>query len=475
MNEVLSIAMELARCPEGAPPTVYEPTDARKITRRGILWLGQTCNLRCHFCYFLDRIKDTGHPEHGFMSLDKAKQICQTLVDYYGNNSIDIQGGEPTLYPPIYELVEYCSDIGLSPTLITNAIALSKYQNAVHFRDAGIRDFLISVQGLGEAYDRIVGTSGAHVWQMKALRNLQQAGVPFRFNTVVSKLALPQLMDISRLAVETGAGVVNFLGFNPFNDQTTGKRSTENVPTYNEIREPLTDAVDYLVDRGLEVNVRYLPLCLLPERLRATAYGFRQLPYDLHENDYASWSWTDLPAQRTAAAQLTPPFGLGRRLELGAIRAPLRKLDRRFPSAGRQMHRLKQGLERAWARSAAGGQDDASMERRYQEDGEVRAREYTGYRHVSACQGCSLRKICDGVYGDYAELFGVEGLRPLQLDQEAEDPQYYTRQQFKVIHPLDRNWLEQGEGAVAKEVLNIAAAQSARKSHQSKSARFPRN
>src|SRR4029453_2406627 len=89
--------LALAVAPVSAPKPLYTPTQARKITRRGILWLGQTCNLRCQFCYFLDRIENGNHPEHAFMSLDKAKTICQSLVEYYGNNSIDIQGGEPTL------------------------------------------------------------------------------------------------------------------------------------------------------------------------------------------------------------------------------------------------------------------------------------------------------------------------------------------------------------------------------------------
>jgi hypothetical protein len=44
------------------------------------------------------------------------------------------------------------------------------------------------------------------------------------------------------------------------------------------------------------------------DEMRNTSYGFKQLPYDLHENDYASWSWTDLPAQRTAGMKLTQPF-----------------------------------------------------------------------------------------------------------------------------------------------------------------------
>jgi hypothetical protein len=50
-------------------------------------------------------------------------------------------------------------------------------------------------------------------------------------------------------------------------------------------------------------------------------YNFQQIPYDLHENDFASWSWTDLPAQRRRDATLTPPFGLGLRLERSVRRS----------------------------------------------------------------------------------------------------------------------------------------------------------
>lgn len=46
--------------------------------------------------------------------------MCKIFVEEYGCNSIDIQGGEPTIYPHIFELIEYCVSIGLKPTLITN-------------------------------------------------------------------------------------------------------------------------------------------------------------------------------------------------------------------------------------------------------------------------------------------------------------------------------------------------------------------
>ena len=436
-GSVLDRALALAATATPAAKPEYVPSHARKITRRGILWLGQTCNLRCHFCYFLDRIEDEHHPEHAFMNLAKAKEICRTLVEFYGNNSIDIQGGEPTLWPPIYDLVAYCAEIGLAPTLITNAQVLSNRAAVIRYRESGLRDFLVSVQGLGSVYDELVCQQGAHVRQMQALRHLQEEGIPFRFNTVLSKAALGQLADIAQLAVRTGAEVVNFLGFNPFNDQETGKRSAENVPRYSELREPLDAALDLLATAGLEANVRYLPFCVVSERHRRSVYDFPQIPYDLHENDFASWSWTDLPAQRIGNAPLTPPFGLGQRLELRALRAPLRRIAVHMPRVGESMHEIKQRLERKWAAHPSA----KSREELYQDDARMRAREYTGYRHVSACASCDAKAVCDGFYCDYVELFGEQEARPIALGGRIADPQHFSKQQPKRIHPDDMRWL----------------------------------
>lgn len=437
-ESVLEQALALAVTPTPAAKPAYVASTARAITRRGVFWLGQTCNLRCHFCYFLDRIEDERHPEHAFMSLEKAKALCLTLVEHYGNNSVDIQGGEPTLYPSIYDLVAYCAKIGLSPTIITNGQALSNREIVARFRHAGLRDFLVSVQGLGAVYDELVGREGAHVRQMKALRHLQEEGIPFRFNTVVSKPALAQLGDIARLAVRTGAEVVNFLGFNPFNDQHTGKRSAKNVPRYAEVSAPLNDALDVLAAAGVEANVRYLPFCVVAERHRPSVYDYPQIPYDLHENDFASWSWTDLPAQRMREAPLTAPYGLGPRLPLGALRTPLRRLVVQIPRVGDGLHDIKQRLERRWASRPT----DKTRDELYQEDARVRAREYTGYAHVAACAACDLQPVCDGFYGDYTELFGDGDARPIATGGRVTNPQHYSQHQAKRIHPEDRPWLE---------------------------------
>ena len=297
----------------------YKLTNHRVQCRRGVIWLGQTCNLLCRLCFFSDRIADSKHPEHAFMSLEKAKKICKTLVDVYGNNAVDIQGGEPTIFPKIYDLVSYCAEIGLKPTLITNALVLDRFSVGQKLLDAGIFDLLISVHALGKSYDHLVQVPGASARQTKALDNLKKVGIPFRFNTVLSKEAIPQLMDIARIAKQSEARVVNFIAYNPFIDQAAeNKRSVENIPRYQDVAKQLLPVIDYLDSHMVEVNVRYLPFCIFPEKYRKFVQNFQQIVYDLHEWESASEVWSSAGPQRHSLSSISIPINFFDRI--GEIR-----------------------------------------------------------------------------------------------------------------------------------------------------------
>jgi sulfatase maturation enzyme AslB (radical SAM superfamily) len=408
-------------------------TSERRITRRGAFWLGQTCNLRCHFCFFIDRIEDASHPEHEFMPLEKAKRICKTLVDVYGNNAVDIQGGEPTLWQPILPLIEYCNSIGLRPSLITNALQLDRKETVLEYLRAGLTDFLISVHGLGPVHDWAVGFQGAHERQMMALRNLIEAGMPFRLNTVLTSASILQLPQIARLAIATGADVMNFLTFLPFADQTTaGARTRSNLPRHSDTVGPLTEALDLLSEAGIEANVRFFPICLLPARHRKSCFNLQQLPYDQREWDFASLSWTSEQPQRTKAGELSPP-------------SPLRKDDRPewFHSLAWQLMafpRLKHLITRASERMLIArtnllrhSHPSPCREKAYREFARSMARG-TGYTYGSVCHRCDARSICDGLHGDYAALFGTNEVRCIKLGYRVTDATFFIRQQSKVVY-----------------------------------------
>lgn len=471
----------------------YKLTQHRVINRRGVMWLGQTCNLRCYFCYFLDKIETKAHPEHAFMELEKAKAACKTLVDFYGNNSIDIQGGEPTIWPGIYELVSYCASIGLKPTLITNGISLFKKDNCQRLKDAGVYDLLFSIQGLGAIYDEIVGFPSGSDKQLKALENLQAVGIPFRFNTVLSKPVLPQLDKIADIAFATGARVTNFIAFNPFIDQAAGgKRSAKNVASYTEIMKYLTPVLDRFEAKGAEVNVRYLPFCIFEERHRKYCQNFQQIVYDLHEWDAASEAWTSLPNLRQAALPLVPPLPLrqtvwARRLrwlatasgeavesiDNGTLKEAMRAARQRAkalyleraaaaaslgtPPSGPVSHpdadrsggaplgfdQLGQGLERAWQftrEHVLGHERLPELEALNREARFLMAKTVHPYTKLSPCQRCSLAAICDGFHKDYGEMFGVTECKTVALPARVTDPKHYVREQLKVVEEQEYDW-----------------------------------
>ncbi len=445
----LRAALDMATAAHRAPVRPLHASTERSLSRRGVIWLGQTCNLRCDFCYFIDRVRTKDHPEHAFMPIEKAKKICRTLVEVYGNTSIDIEGGEPTLYPEIFELVSYCVRIGLHPTLITNAIVLDNRERCRRFQAAGVRDFKISIHGLGDVHDTLVGRKGAHQRQMRALRNLAECGIPFRFNVVLTPAAVSQLPDIARLAVATGALCVNWLGFNPHEDQVGRSERYALIPKFAALRGPLTESLDILDAAGIEANVRYVPHCMVEERHRKSVYHFQQLFYDHREWDWSSWSWTTLPPQRTAVGDTSDPVTLSSLWWWLRLNASFRWVAR-IPGAAEWLS-IKRLVNNASIRPVLYAVQrllprapiSVSQESKavvYGDVARLHARVDCSSVHTTRCGRCDARRICSGLYRDYVDVYGSDEPRPIAAGGAIADPLHYIRRQRKLVETEDEAW-----------------------------------
>lgn len=266
-----------------ARPAVTQSRE-RRLTRRGVLWLGLRCDVRCKFCYD-EHVPAAGK---GWLGVDDAIQALEKFRFYYGNQFVDFMGGEPTLHPAILEIVAHAARTGLRPTVITHGMHLARPERAQAFAEAGVHDFLVSVHGIGDTVAAIHGRGRNNAArQRRALDNLRALGIPFRFNVTVIRDNLTQLEAIAELAGQTGARVVNFLTFNPYFEWT---RTPEIgfQPRHSEAAPYLARAIDTCTHLGIEANVRYMPLCQLPGH-QAHVYTGYQLPYDSHEWDYNSW------------------------------------------------------------------------------------------------------------------------------------------------------------------------------------------
>jgi sulfatase maturation enzyme AslB (radical SAM superfamily) len=264
-------------------PPVEWSTD-RQITRRGVLWLGLKCDVRCKFCY--DEL--VASQEKAWIPVDEATRALDKFRLFYGNEYVDFMGGEPTLHPQAVQIVAHAAEIGLRPTVITHGMHLADLDRARAFAEAGIHDFLVSIHGIGDTVREIHGRGRDNfARQLAALDNLRTVGIPFRFNVTMIRDNLTELEAIAELAGTSGARVVNFLTFNPYFEWAS-QPEIEFQASHFEIAPYLATAIDRCTALGVEANVRYMPPCQLPGR-EAHVYTGYQLPYDTHEWDYNSW------------------------------------------------------------------------------------------------------------------------------------------------------------------------------------------
>ena len=179
-------------------------TQKRTLTKRAVMWLGQTCNLRCYFCYFLNRIADTDHPEHDFMTLDKAKEICHTLRYTYGNTAIDIQGGEPTIYPELPELIDGIIARRRHIYLCTNAL---KLQDNLYGKIAPHKRLTINIHldGMRETHDNVCAREGVFDHAIEMLKEGKRLGHHVMTNTTVFKETdVDEVEELCKLTASLG-------------------------------------------------------------------------------------------------------------------------------------------------------------------------------------------------------------------------------------------------------------------------------
>jgi MoaA/NifB/PqqE/SkfB family radical SAM enzyme len=78
------------------------------------------CNLECPFCKIWDKVDPTLPEEVMFRIVREAKELSGTGFH------ISLSGGEPTIYRPLYEILELCQKLGVNFGFTTNGLALTK-------------------------------------------------------------------------------------------------------------------------------------------------------------------------------------------------------------------------------------------------------------------------------------------------------------------------------------------------------------
>lgn len=106
------------------------------------LTVNRACNLRCKWCY----AKSTNFEKSDDMPINLAYQILD-ICEQLKLKHITIIGGEPTIYPHLHEVMDYCNKKHLHFGMVTNGIKLADESFVDEMVSLGLKSFSVSLKG----------------------------------------------------------------------------------------------------------------------------------------------------------------------------------------------------------------------------------------------------------------------------------------------------------------------------------------
>ena len=161
--------------------------------------LTYACNLSCVHCLSSSGRRDP-------RELTTAE--CKALIDEFERMQVfyvNIGGGEPTVRPDFWELVDYAVAHRVGVKFSTNGIRITP-DVARRLAGSDYVDVQISLDGATEQVNDAVRGAGSYRTALRAMRALAAAGFTgFKLSVVVTRQNAGQLDDFAALADEHGA------------------------------------------------------------------------------------------------------------------------------------------------------------------------------------------------------------------------------------------------------------------------------
>lgn len=180
------------------------PRDTMKY-KKGWITLNRACNLRCQWCY----AKGTGYRQSDSMSLKMAFDI----IDMYAKlqlRHITLIGGEPTIYPFLFDVISYANKKGLRSGFLSNGIAYENMSFVQKLYDLGINNFSISLKGNNKA--SFASTTGFDAYDkvLTGIKNCLSLGASVVVFMVLSEDNIDGFLDCVKELLSIGVKKFHF-------------------------------------------------------------------------------------------------------------------------------------------------------------------------------------------------------------------------------------------------------------------------
>lgn len=172
-----------------------------------IVTLTRKCNLRCGFCF----AQDVGYDDNDKIDYENLKKIVDLCVDARVKYIL-LSGGEPTLYPKVFDILQYIKSRTnkIQVAIATNGIKLQDESFCKELIDSGIDYIDISVKG--KDADECIQTVGCDCTsqQKMAIANLSRQNIEFTCSMVITHDNVNTFCEAVEMAKKSGGKQFSF-------------------------------------------------------------------------------------------------------------------------------------------------------------------------------------------------------------------------------------------------------------------------
>lgn len=191
--------MSTSSCHVRIPNFEFEPELVEEARRTGRLLsmeieLSLKCNFRCPYCYVPD-----GHAAPDELSHAEIVDVISQARDL-GARKIILLGGEPMVYPSLFDVIDSIRGMNLGVEMFTNGTNVTA-TNAQRLFESEVCVALKMNSFDEKIQDRLAGKQGAYQIIRTALRNLQAAGYPREhpFLAISTVICRQNISEMTRL------------------------------------------------------------------------------------------------------------------------------------------------------------------------------------------------------------------------------------------------------------------------------------
>ena len=255
--------------------TILEMDTEERYCNRGKVDTGTSCNYNCSFCYYKDQLKN-------ITDLETIKRRVDYLAEC-GITEVDLSGGESSIHPNWFEILEYCSSKGMKISTLSNGSMFCCEVFLTKSFNYGLKEILFSLHGYDrESHDEMVGEVGAFDRIMQAIDHANNLAMTVRINCVVTYRNYKHLKDeYVDLIHSIFCYEVNFLTLNPWQD------ADFEFLDYRDVAPELKATIDRLLVKW--VNVRYIPFCYMIEYEKNVCNTYQHI-YDIYDWNMAVYN-----------------------------------------------------------------------------------------------------------------------------------------------------------------------------------------